>query len=465
MSGSTPGGRGTIVFASLAMNQAEFFERIGAEMERAGYRVAHVAFHERSCEWLAGLGRTVYNPYALQPENPHEISLAAYGIRDAALLLSHEKAAYELTDTAALMAKLKGHLHAMSRILGEVAAAAPGAPLVLVQELGGFTSVLAGYYAARARGIDSYFFEPSFFKGRIFMTRNSLAAPQIAASDAAAGEEVRGYLARALAEQSVVIPRKDAHHYRKASHKITDKRNASRLLQKAWDKHVLGKREEFEHIGGHVSRHVSMYLNSVRMRRSYRGLDAVGRCVYYPLHVPADFALTIRAPEYLDQCALIDYLCRVTPHTHQVVVKEHPALIGALPFRRLRDLVARHDNLVLLDPSINNYRVLGKADAIVTVNSKSGAEALLLGKPVLVLGDSFYRSSALATRVDALADLPAALARAIDSDARPEPAAIEAFFQAVWDSSLPGELYDVSDANVSVFAASLARALDPEPAR
>jgi hypothetical protein len=465
LSDGTARGRGTIVFASLAMNQAVFFERIGVEMEKAGYRVAHVAFHERSCEWLEGLGRTVYNPYSLQPANPADVSLDAYGIRDAALLLSHEKAAYEITDTAALMAKLKGHLHAMSTVLDEVAAGAAGAPIFLVQELGGFTSVLAGYYAARARGIASYFFEPSFFKGRVFMTKDSLAAPVIAESSAQAGDEVRGYLARALAEQSVVIPKKDAHHYRKAAHKITDKRNATRLLQKAWDKHVLGKREEFEHIGGHVSRHVRMYLNNLRMRSRYSGLDAVGRCIYYPLHVPADFALTIRAPEYLDQCALIDYLCRVAPHTHQVVVKEHPALIGAVPYRRLRDLLDRNDNLVLLHPSINNYRVLGKAEAIVTVNSKSGAEALLLGKPVIVLGDAFYRSSSLGVRVDALSDLPRALARTLETDSRPEREAIEAFFQAVWDSSLPGELYDVSDANVAAFSASLDRALGREHAR
>jgi hypothetical protein len=457
------GTRGTIVFASLAMNQAAFFERVGGEMAKAGYRVAHVAFHERSVEWLQALGQTAYNPYALQPQDADAVDLGAFGIADAALLLSHEKAAYELRDTAALLRKLKGHLYAMSRVFDEVTGGAAGAPVHLVQELGGFTSVLAGHYAARARGIESYFFEPSFFKGRVFMTRNRLAAPESAAGGSAGmNDEVRAYLARALAEQSVVIPKKDAHHYRKAAHKITDKRNASRLLQKAWDKYALRKREEFEHIGGHVSRHVRMFVNNLRSRRWYRGLEDVGRCVYYPLHVPADFALTIRAPEYLDQCALIDYLCRVVPRTHQVVVKEHPALIGAVPYSRLRDLVERHDNLVLLDPGINNYRVLGKADAIVTVNSKSGAEALLLGKPVLVLGDSFYSASALAHRVDALSKLPVALAHVLDHGGVTDRAAIEAFFQNVWNSSHPGELYDVTDANVATFSGSLARVLAGE---
>ena len=296
------------------------------------------------------------------------------------------------------------------------------------------------------------------------MTRNRLAAPEISrGAQTRVREEVRGYLERTLAKQSVVVPKKDAHLYRNAARKLADRRNASRLVQKTWDKYVLGKREEFEHVAGHVGRHVRMFLNNLRLRGSYRSLESVGRCVYYPLHVPADFALTIRAPEYLDQCALIDYLCRVVPHTHAVVVKEHPALIGAVPQRRLRDLFDRHDNLVLLDPGINNYRVLGKADAIVTVNSKSGAEALLLGKPVLALGDSFYRDSPHVTRIDKLADLPSALRSAIERPTHVDSSEIAAYFQAVWDSSYAGELYDLSDSNVTAIAQSLDAALARAP--
>jgi predicted class III extradiol MEMO1 family dioxygenase len=95
------------------------------------------------------------------------------------------------------------------------------------------------------------------------MTRNRLDAPEATGGGArGVNDEVRAYLARALAEQSVVIPKKDAHHYRKAAQKITDRRNASRLVQKAWDKYALGKREEFEHISGHVGRHVRMFVTA-----------------------------------------------------------------------------------------------------------------------------------------------------------------------------------------------------------
>lgn len=131
-------------------------------------------------------------------------------------------------------------------------------------------------------------------------------------------------------------------------------------------------------------------------------------------------------------------------------------MVGGLDVGRVRDLLRRHDNLVLLHPWINNYEVMRAADAVVTVNSKSGAEALLLGKSVLTLGDSFYRSSSLVATVSSAAEIPTAL----DSLLRNPPPArarIEQFFQAVWGSTYPGELYAESAESCGAFARSLSR--------
>jgi hypothetical protein len=453
----------TVVFASLALNQARFYHAVAALLERAGLRAAHLCFHERSHEWLAALGARSFNAFALQPARSDAVTLAEYGIADAERLLVHERAAYELHDDTRLLAKLKGHLHAASAAFGTLAAEdADG--IVLVQELGGFLSVLATYYAARARGINNWFVEPSFFRGRLFFTRNSFAAPVVAGPEELDVQgEVAAYLEQALRQQSVVIPAKDVHHYRGAAAKLTDLRNLRRLAEKTWDRHVLGKREEFEHAGGHVARHVRMFVNGVRLKPRYRTLADAGRFVYFPLHVPADFALTIRSPEYLDQCALVDRICVSVPATHCVAIKEHPALIGALPYARIAELQRRHANLVVLDPSLNNYAVLGAADAVITVNSKSGAEALLIGRPVIVLGDAFYRHCTLVRAETELARLPAAIAAALAQPAPPR-AEVARYFQGVWNRSRPGELYDLSGANVEAFAQSVIDVLAGWPA-
>lgn len=444
-----------LLFVSLAANQSRFFLALGRQLEASGHAVAHACFHEGAAEEMRAAGARVFNPFDYQPEQPDEVDFADFGVESPALLVGHEKAAYELRDTAALARKFKGHLAAMGRIVDEWRG--DGGNPVVVQELGGFTSVLAAFYAARRRGIDNWFIEPSFFRGRIFFTPNTFTAPRVVPGNGPVSQAVRDSLASVRATQAVVIPTKDRLHYRGAGRKLADPRNARRLVEKLVAKHVRGQREEFEHIGGHVGRHVRMFLNSRKLARHYRQLPTGGKLLYYPLHVPADFALTVRSPEYLDQLTTIDFLCRCAPLGWRVVIKEHPALIGAIDPDRTAELLRRHDNLVLLSPGINNHRVLSEAEAVVTINSKAGAEALLYGKRVFALGDSFYKDNPLVARVGTLADLPALLAR--PGWEIPEEG-VARFFQDVWDCSHPGELYDLSPDNVATFADSLTRLFD-----
>src|SRR5262249_38620144 len=254
-----------------------------------------------------------------------------------------------------------------------------------VQELGGFLSVIAAFYAARKRGIRNWFIEPSFFRGRLYYTPDSFAAPDTMATPAeSVSPEVRAYLDQTLAQRSIVIPQKDRHQYSAALRKVANPRNARRLVEKLWDQYALGKPQEFGHNLRHARVHAEMAINAARLRRLYAPMPE-RPFVYYPLHVPADMALTLRSPEYLDQVATIDFLLRTIPDSHLLVVKEHPAQIGAIPAARLFALARRFDNFILLPPQTSNYKVLDRADAVISVNSKSGAEALLLGKPVVVM--------------------------------------------------------------------------------
>jgi capsule polysaccharide export protein KpsC/LpsZ len=202
------------------------------------------------------------------------------------------------------------------------------------------------------------------------------------------------------------------------------------------------------------------------MRRFYTPLADAGPFVYYPLHVPGDMALTLRSGEYLDQLALVDYLARTVPATHRVAVKEHPAMIGALDAARLRALLRTHDNVVVLPPETNNYEVLRATDVVVSVNSKSGAEAALLGKRVLVLGDAFYSDAPIVERVESLSALRRRLAEAVADPAAVAGAdVVSRYFELVWQKSKPGELYGCNDENFRRFADSLIGAISvPVPA-
>lgn len=452
---------GRFLITTLAEYQTEFWREVGLEARRLGHEAAFLSFDDRSTEMLRAAGLEVF-PATKAERDADDARSNAEVIRDAGIAdpqfwYRHERHAFGIADEALLEAKLVQAIRAAERAVDRFA---QGGSFAMVQELGGFLSVVGSDFVARTRGIDCWFIEPSFFRGRLLFLDEGFGALRL--PDGARGEpgaEMRAYVEDTLSQGKIVIPAKDSHQYRDAWSKVVNAKNARRLIEKTADKYLRGKRQEFGYIGHHVRQHLMMIVNSRRLRRHYTPIEALGRFVYYPLHVPGDMALTLRSPEYLDQVALIDRLCALLPEGATLAIKEHPAMIGALDSTRLIALKRRHANLAILPPDTNNYRVLSRAGVVVTVNSKSGAEAGLVGTPVVVLGDAFYRNAPFAHAVDELAELPGFLDKLL-SGALEETKKDEmlAYFAALWARTYPGELYVSSPENVGRFTHSLAEA-------
>jgi hypothetical protein len=454
-----------ILITTLAEYQTRFWIPVAQRLRGAGRDVRLLAFDDRSAEMATAQGVPVVNMYraglasgaAIEDESAFNARIASYGLDGTNFLFSHERVTFGIRDTAALRRRFMIYANAMEAELDQLAAR--GQRAVVVQELGGFLSVIACFYAARKRGVRNWFIEPSFFRGRLYYTPDSFAAPDtMAAPMEPVSSEVRTYLDDTLRQRAIVIPQKDRHQYSAAFNKIANARNARRLVEKLWDQFALGKHQEFGHNLRHARTHAAMALGATRLKKLYRPMPETP-FVYYPLHVPADMALTLRSPEYLDQVATIDFLLRTLPDTHVLVVKEHPAQIGAISAGRLFELARRFDNFILLPPQTNNYAVLGRADAIVSVNSKSGAEAVLLGKPVVVMGDAFYRSCPLVFAVDRLSDVPQRLREALRAQTF-DPAKAAPYFETAWRKSFPGELYVDNPQQLDIFASSLLSAVN-----
>lgn len=453
----------SLIISTLAEYQTRFWVPVALVLQQYGHAVTLVSCDTRSTEMIRAAGLDCIEATmsarraAVGARNPQEVATSR-GIANPGALLTHERFAFGLRDTGELLVKLAGAI-----LIGEAAIerarakAAPDRPPILVQELGGFASVLGLHYAALNAGIESLFIEPSFFKGRMLFVENTLGAMRLKGfARAPVSSDCAAYFDEALASGTVVVPLKDRHHYASAATKLVNPHNVRRLIEKARDKYLLGAEQEFGAIGHHVATHARMLLASAKLRGRFTQLEALDRFLYYPLHVPGDVALTLRSPEYLDQIALLDYLCRIAPTGMTVATKEHPAMIGAVPGERLLALAKRYDNFAILPPSTNNYAVLRKAERIVTVNSKSGAEAGLLGRSAIVLGDAFYRDAPFATPVDRLHDIEAALCAAAVPVSEND---VRGYFAALWQRTYPGELYVVSNANVEMFTESLLQAL------
>jgi len=446
------------LFVSLAANQSEFFGKIGEFLENNGSRVAHLSFHSGAAERLRKTGAEVFDPFESDyPDDDNIFDI--YGINNPDQFLLHEKYCYEIYDREILLTKFKKTLARVDTIISRLLRESEY--FCVVQELGGFISVISVFLACQHHGINNYFIEPSIFKGRICLTKNSFGAPRLTnENELASREELDLYLERVAAEKVIVIPQKDTRHYRSPVLKLIDLKNFKRLIEKIFFKYCGRGREEFGHIYLHVRRHVKMAISNYRLRNFYSERIPTGSYIYFPFHVPADFALTFRAPQFLNQVALIEYLSDICPSGYRLVIKEHPAMIGAFECSEIRALLKRCSNLHLLSPEILNHDVLMNASCVVTVNSKSGFEAMLNRIPVVCLGDAVYKHSAAVRFFDSLDELRTAFTEMKSFLSEFQIDDIEEFCFKAWQSSYEGELYVGSEANVRVFSRSLSHAID-----
>lgn len=449
-----------IVITTLAEYQTRFWVQVALKLEQEGHEVTLLSFDDRSSDLLDQSGLRSFNVPALARASEldrfesDQKALDFYGIQDINYWISHERVTFSLKNSNEMITRLIDYLSCIDEIFSILES--DGEKITLVQELGGFISVIAAFFAARKNGINNIFLEPSFFKGRFFPLMNSFAAPVVAFSEKhSVSTEVKQIMSSTIMSQSIVIPKKDARQYRGAFVKIFDFANIKRLLEKTVDKYLLGKYQEFGHLGRYVSLHLKMLVNANVMRFSYTPIESLKDFIYFPFHVPGDMALTLRSPEYFDQLSLIEYMLKVVPFTHIVAVKEHPAQIGGIAALRLKELLKRYDNLVVINPSVNNYEVLNKASLIVSINSKSGAEAGLLGKPSLVLGEAFYKNSPLVERVTSIGDLKAKIKESLDKWEPRSEALRDGYFQNVWDETYAGELYVGDNQEVKTFSTSI----------
>ena len=97
-----------------------------------------------------------------------------------------------------------------------------------------------------------------------------------------------------------------------------------------------------------------------------------------------------------------------------LVFKEHPSSPIRYP-----DLHERSGPRERFANGNDTQTLIEDADAVITVNSTVGLEAILLGKPVLVLGRAFYAIPGLTLSAEGPEELAEALHRL--SDWKPDP--------------------------------------------
>jgi hypothetical protein len=181
--------------------------------------------------------------------------------------------------------------------------------------------------------------------------------------------------------------------------------------------------------------------------------------IFFPLHLPNDSAITVRAPQFQQQDGLVQYVAqRALPAGTKLYVKPH---IGARDSFELPFLMklSRIPNVRLIAPTVNPYDLIEKSTAVLVINSTAGFEAVLKRKPVIVVGTPFYRRHNVTIDVDNLVDLPDAVERSLTF--MPSEEDVLKFLHAYASSTFEGTYNDVRPENVERIASVLAELGDP----
>lgn len=133
--------------------------------------------------------------------------------------------------------------------------------------------------------------------------------------------------------------------------------------------------------------------------------------VFLPLQVDDDTQLYYYAPHFADQRAMVSAVVDSLPDDLSVAIKLHPlcdARCGRVQYAsrlRARDRIAARRS--------NTLGLIAGASAVITNNSSAGIEALMLERPVVVLGEAHYRGRGFTHDYAGGNNLPALLRAAV----------------------------------------------------
>lgn len=134
------------------------------------------------------------------------------------------------------------------------------------------------------------------------------------------------------------------------------------------------------------------FLESRRNKKIYIEPENLpDKFLFYPLNMPYDEQLTLRAPGFKDNYKNIEYILENLPHGCDLVIKEHPVNPGMMEYKKLVNITNNYSNFHVIPPWVPLRDILFQSMGLITINSTAGLESLIVNKNVLALGMGYYK--------------------------------------------------------------------------
>jgi len=178
----------------------------------------------------------------------------------------------------------------------------------------------------------------------------------------------------------------------------------------------------------------SQFREALRLRRNLWRLrrqpllsaPIAGPYAFFGLHMQPESSIDVFAHFFSNQVRVIELIARSLPPTHKLLVKLHKSDAPNYSTTWLR-AVSSLPGVQCVSPFADSFEFIRRADLIFSIQGTIGLETALLGRPLILFGDSPVKRFPSASTIGKTTDLPALVREKLSSRAPSREQIVGAF--------------------------------------
>ena len=192
---------------------------------------------------------------------------------------------------------------------------------------------------------------------------------------------------------------------------------------------------------------ISDFLTKVVRRSLIRSIitevDFNEKYLLFPLHYMDDAQITFREP-LTNQYQLIYNISRALPSDYCLYIKPHPHYLGTdTSFKELYK-ISKLGNVKIISPSLSPTNVVQNSQAVITINSTTGFEALIMEHPVITFGHDFYCKNDITCVIHDINELSKSISTCLNSNKHLDKDFIsQVYNNTIWISTKGEDYYPI----------------------
>lgn len=317
---------------------------------------------------------------------------------------------------------------------------------LIMQEIGGMVAHVSCFYATKLKKINNIFIEPSLVKSHSLFLLNTMALEKsIIVNSLSDAKKIKyKYIQGVINKSLKVHNEKDQHYFSENSFlNIFIKKYYLFSFFRKIKNNIYANKSEFNNLLFHLSKILLQLKNYFFFsKKNISKLENLKNYIYFPLHVQNDFALTLRAKSCLDQVKVLKKKI-ILSKDDILVFKEHPLSPYSYNYKKI---INCNKQFFFVKHSYKSFNVIENSKLVITINSKSGVEAMVMGKPVFCLVNNYYCGKGLATLIKKKIEI-----KKINKNIKkylPDKKKLSIFLDSIFKKTIFFSLYDLADENL-----------------